>query len=310
MYQIPIKSKYPIRTPSPKVSLFSGTNEVSLLLAQLQGLKQSFEVLLKNAENQLSEHKSQAEDATNKVVQTVNQANKILEETTKQALAIIKERATPGKNAEPIDQEEIVQKLKAHIPEAVNVNQIKEDILSKIPKTDEKKLLKRFLKAIPQNKASLKVIQESFTTDPMSVIEKIMELAKEGKFKLKKENIDGLEQTLASFNSQLGKGYLHGGGTTVVAGTNITLVKNPDGTTTINASGGGFTLLNTASTVDGSNQSFVFSTATAQPSLVVVDGAQLTAVDNKGVTQWSWNPGTKTVTLSTPPPTNSIFAYQ
>lgn len=76
------------------------------------------------------------------------------------------------------------------------------------------------------------------------------------------------------------------------------------------SSGGSFTLLNTASTVDGANQSFIFNTATAQPTLVNVDGAQLTALDNNGGTQWSWNAGTKTVTLTTPPPINSIFAIQ
>lgn len=75
------------------------------------------------------------------------------------------------------------------------------------------------------------------------------------------------------------------------------------------SSGGSFTLLNTLSTVNGINQSFVFSTATAQPSLVVVDGYQLTAIDNNGAVQWTWNSGTKTVTLTTPPPLNSIFAY-
>lgn len=50
---------------------------------------------------------------------------------------------------------------------------------------------------------------------------------------------EGIEQTARAFTAQLGKGYLHGGGDTVKAGTNVTLTKNSDGTTTISASGSG-----------------------------------------------------------------------
>lgn len=74
------------------------------------------------------------------------------------------------------------------------------------------------------------------------------------------------------------------------------------------SSGGGFTLLTTTSTVDGNNQTFVFSTATTQPSLVVKDGVMFTALDSNGATQWSWTQATKTVTLTISPPDNSIFA--
>lgn len=73
--------------------------------------------------------------------------------------------------------------------------------------------------------------------------------------------------------------------------------------------GGGFTLLTTTSAVNDSNQSFVFSDATAQPTLVVSDGIQFTAKDNNSNDQWTWTSATKTVTLVTiSPPTTSIFA--
>ncbi len=62
----------------------------------------------------------------------------------------------------------------------------------------------------------------------MSVIEKIMALP-DGKFKLKSTQIDGLEQTLTAFRSQLSRGYLHGGGDTVIAGTNISITTNSSG---------------------------------------------------------------------------------
>lgn len=134
------------------------------------------------------------------------------------------EKGDPGNDAEPIDTDQLKAEILAEIPIA--------------PVIDETKLLKKFLAQVPKNKASLKIIQESFETDPMSVIDKILSLP-EDKFKLKSSQIDGLEQTLSSFRNQISsRGYLHGGGDTVVAGNNITIVSNSNGTKTINASGG------------------------------------------------------------------------
>lgn len=125
-----------------------------------------------------------------------------------------------------------------------NEEVIFERLSEKMPKSiDEKAIIAKVVEQIPQNKASLKVIQESFETDPMSIIEKIMEMADGGKFKLKTKHVDGLEQTMRSFQSQLGRGYLHGGGDTVVAGTNVTIVSLPNGTKQINAGGGGGTVV-------------------------------------------------------------------
>lgn len=60
--------------------------------------------------------------------------------------------------------------------------------------------------------------------------------------------------------------------------------------------GGGFTELDTASTVNGSNASFVF---TQVPSYIVADGVWFKKLDNNGNTQWS-SSGT-TVTMVNPP---------
>lgn len=175
---------------------------------------------LQDASDALDSAKSQIVDAAEKIKQ-INKGN-------------------DGKDS---NEDSIANKVLAKIPkpQEIDVKGLTSDILSKVPKIDTDSLTKTILKAIPGNKASLKVIQETFEVDPMSVIEKIMALpaTKLAKFKLKKENIDGLEQTMATFSNQLGRGYLHGGGDTIAAGTNITLVKNANGTTTINASGGG-----------------------------------------------------------------------
>lgn len=77
------------------------------------------------------------------------------------------------------------------------------------------------------------------------------------------------------------------------------------------SSGGGFTPLNTASTVDGSNTAFIFLTAIAQPTFIVSDGLEYAALNAAGANQWTWNSGTKTATLVTiSPPTQSIFGIQ
>lgn len=77
------------------------------------------------------------------------------------------------------------------------------------------------------------------------------------------------------------------------------------------SSGGGFTPLQTTSTVDGANTSFVFATATAQPTLIISDGIQYQQQDNNANNQWTWVQATHTVTLITiSPPTQSIFGIQ
>lgn len=132
------------------------------------------------------------------------------------------ENGTDGVDAEPIDEEKIIQVILSKIPVAKPV--------------DEKSLIKKVISAIPKNKASLKIIQENFETDPMSIIEKIMALPEEQKNKLNlgTKNISGLDQTIRAMQAQLGRGYLHGGGDTVVAGTNVTITTNANGNKIIN----------------------------------------------------------------------------
>ncbi len=74
------------------------------------------------------------------------------------------------------------------------------------------------------------------------------------------------------------------------------------------SSGGGFTILPTTVVPNGSTQVFTFLTATAQPSLICIDGAFTPAVDNLGATQWTWVQATQTATLINNAPNSSIFA--
>lgn len=76
------------------------------------------------------------------------------------------------------------------------------------------------------------------------------------------------------------------------------------------SSGGGFTILPTTVVPNGSTQVFTFLTATAQPSLICIDGAFTPAIDNLGATQWTWVQATQTATLINNAPTSNIFAVQ
>lgn len=66
----------------------------------------------------------------------------------------------------------------------------------------------------------------------------MMGMLTKSKKKLSSAHIDGLEQTISAVVHQLSRGYLHGGGDTVRAGSNITITRNTDGTTSISSSGG------------------------------------------------------------------------
>lgn len=173
---------------------------------------------------------------------------------------------------EELDKDELSESIlaKVPVPEPLDIKDLERNILAKVPiykEVDEDKLVKKVLKAIPENKASLKIIQEKFETDPMSVIDKILKMGK--KFKLKPENIEGLDQTIESFNKQLkpGVGYLHGGGDTVTAGDNITITTNAQGQKVISSTGGG--------AVDSVN---------GQTGVVVLDADDIGAVPYTGAT--------------------------
>ena len=171
-----------------------------------------------------------------------------IQATKKQVLEIVGdiqdgEPGTPGQDAEPIDEDALIRKILSQIPEPdeLNFEELVKKVIAELPKqepVDLKKLKTDILKSLPKKKGDLRIITEKVEIDPMSVIEKIMALPAD-KFKLKLDNIDGLDQTMKAFRSQLGRGYLHGGGDTVKAGTGITLTKNSDGTKTISSTATG-----------------------------------------------------------------------
>lgn len=146
----------------------------------------------------------------------IEETGEYIKNTKNDCLNIIKniKKGDTGKDAKQVNTQKLVDDVLKQIP-TLNEQKITKNILSKLPiqkELDENKLLARLVSKIPEKKGDLKIIQEKVETDPMSVIDKIMELANQGKIKFKTDTIDGLEQTMSAFRSQLGRGYLHGGG--------------------------------------------------------------------------------------------------
>lgn len=130
-----------------------------------------------------------------------------------------------GDKGDDADEEAMEERLLAKIPKL-------EQIVKSIPKIDEEKLVKKVLKAIPENKASLKVIRETLKADPLEVATQIKSLPD---FSIKTSQVDGLDKLLK--NIQLsGKGYVHGGGFNNIYSSS-TLVSN--GLTGLNFTGTG-----------------------------------------------------------------------
>lgn len=244
IFSPPIKGTYIKKKQEiPMPDLGKGVDSIIKLVSELNALKGEILAQLADmtvkADNALQESTrasteanravKEAKETVSRANQTIKnveeEANQTISDTKDEAIQVIKETkqgepGNPGKDAPPISKEEIIK-----------------EIMQKIP--DKKVLIKSVLQALPEDKPSLKIIQEKFETDPMSVIDKILELAKKGKFKLKTEHIDGLDQTISAFSNQLGRGYLHGGGDSLKAGSGITLTANADGTKTIVSTGGG-----------------------------------------------------------------------
>lgn len=249
---------------------------------------------------------------------------------------IEKKIGPPGKNAKKVTPEEIIALFHEHIvplipemPEVIHgTSPSEEDLVALFNKhivplipppailpivehgvtpirgvdyftpADKEELILHVLSKIPPVE-----IPSSPEVDDETVIN-ALEKPKKGK-KLQTKHVDGLDQTLSAFRNQLSKGYLHGGGISKLnAGANITLVINADGSYTIASPGGGSSLTPVSATEipNGNRTLFTFPTGTiATPAFVVSDGANMRATTASGFVNWTWNSGTKQVTMTFAP---------
>ncbi len=217
MYQPPIKGQpkkiiQPLKQKS-KDNLADSMYSVAQTIGEMNDLKNE---VIDVVDSKLQEVDTMVEQATQDIGTAIEEAKLIKKG----------EDGKPGQDAQPLDEEKVINevlgriKIPVSMAQPIDENKIINEILSKIPQIDEKKLKKDILKSIPTPKTDLKVIQENVEVDPISVIEKIMALPEEKRKNLKfnLDNIDGLKQTIAAMQSQLGRGYLHGGGLSNITG--------------------------------------------------------------------------------------------
>lgn len=203
-------------------------------VALFNDLKQTKEDLVNTVDTKISEIEKVAEEAKSTVAEAKEQIDTKVKEFEKTAIGLIEDihriPTIKGENGKDADEVKIEERITAKIPTL-------EQFLEKVPKLDEQALLKKFILQLPENKASLKVIRETFETNPDKVVEYILSLSPD-KFKLKIENINGLREEIASYRNQLatGKGYIHGGGFNNIYSSS-TLVSN--GLTGLNFTGSG-----------------------------------------------------------------------
>ena len=304
---IPVKGTFKKPEPKPVNPVqiaIEAKQEVSKLANDLKSHKSEIKVIVDKKIKELDKHANSIKETGNEAIRRIGEVKKSIDSK----LQDLKD-GNPGKDAEPIDIEEIINEVINRLPDqqTFNIDEIVAKVKSEIsvPAIDEKKIIYKILKSLPKKAGDLKIIQEKVEIDPMSVIEKIMELPAD-KFKLKLDQIDGLDQTLKAFRSQLGRGYLHGGGDTVKAGTNVTIVKNADGTKTINATGGVTTFLGLTDVphsysgqggkavyVNGTEDGLVFQTAVSSDEKVKLNASDPTAgyLDDK-ITGYGFVTGT------------------
>lgn len=229
MYKAPLKSPFLQKKPAPKV--FDLETETKKFFKSLSDEFAAFkEQVNHNITEKIAEH-TQAIEATNELVESMGSTIDAAQTELNRAQEIQRGEDGESIQGEKGDPGETpIAGIHFPIPEnGRNANP--EDVVPLV--------LPLVLKKLPKVKDG-KNGKDGINTDPETVVE----LIKEKKL-IKAEHIDGLEQTAESLFDRIdrrrGRPYLHGGGDTVKAGTNVTLTRNNDGTVTISATGSSVT---------------------------------------------------------------------
>lgn len=183
---------------------------------------------------------SKFETLSNEVVEVINE---------------IKSEGLKGDKGDDADEDAIEERLLAKIPKL-------ETIVKELPTKEE--IVKEVIKQIPENKPSLKVIQESI--DIEEVANKVEEKLNEKPFEI--DRVNGLKGKLDNITRDVARktGY-HGGGDTVKAGTNISIATDGTGAKVISATGSGTGSVTDVSVVSANGLAGTVATSTTTPAI-------------------------------------------
>lgn len=109
------------------------------------------------------------------------------------------------------------------------------------------------------------------TINPQTIIDAVLERLTSGK-KLTVEHIDGLAGSLGQLKDFLRAGGFRGGAGTIIAGSNVTVIKDGNGNPVVSSTGGSFsgTQEKSTTTPDGVSTTFAF---VHPPKVIIWNGA-------------------------------------
>lgn len=200
---------------------------------------------------------------------------------------------------EPINGEDYIltEKDKKEIAKSITVPVV-EKVIEKTEVIKEQPIVTNEIKEIAKYETGEQII-EKINNDEISKIKKEKVEGLDDEFNAVRDTISNIPRGGGARGIQL---YVDGGKKgmvnmiNLIPGSGVTLNYSSAygrNDITISASGGSFAILTATGTIDDSNLDFTFI---SKPAIIVVNGASY--IENVG---WTWNSGTLTATLLTPP---------
>lgn len=293
-YKPPVRGKNLKKKAPQSGELDSQLLSVASVYSEMKTLQNEVTEVI---ETELEKFDSKLESADKLIEEIHKKLEDTINEFKEVAVEVIDDIKTlphvKGEKGEDADEDEITEKVIETLIKDSKVSndiargefddkfsKLRSEVLGYIPNIDEKTLLNKFLSLIPKPKE----------IDPDDIIEKIMSLpeTKRKKLKLGTDNISGLDQTISAFNTQLSRGYLHGGGISnitglIQAGSNITLTGTGTSTSP-------YVISTSGSSSPLTTKGDIYTYSTADARLAVGTNGYILSADSGEATGLKWIP--------------------
>lgn len=326
-YNPPIRGRLKKSTLTPSPFQFANeVGSVSLLVQELRILREDLVLTanreLDKVEDKLADIDSKIESLVTQEIEKIDEKLSSVDFLMEEVAEIVKGVVALGDRTH-IDKEEIIEAINSQIKQPkdgkdADKEEIVREVLAKLSIPNEKDIIKKVMKLIPESKSSLKVIREELQLDKEALLD---ELIKSPKLKLKIENVDGLDKMLKTLDRR----YIHGGGFSNIAdvsglvtsgldtlkfiGSGVSSVTKTGNTVTVEILGGSgtYTVLSLVSgDIDDTNTTFTFS---GTPTGVIINGQTYFAGQTAGGTIMWTNAGVVVTTAFPVGTGGSISAF-